>query len=202
MSVVVKAENGATKTYKIAVTRKQDPNYVASSNASLKGITISAGSISPAFTGDKTDYIVYLPYEYAGKSFTATGTAADSKASGVTGGTINALVEGVNKTTVVCKAENGTQKIYTITVVVMPPYNGNVPNIEGVDNVNPQPDDTLNNGSENNTETTPGTEDDSTDTSDKGDDRGIAGPIAIVVIILLIGALIYVLFFLNKRNYR
>ena len=202
VSVVVKAENGATKTYKIAVTRKQDPNYVASSNASLKGITISAGSISPAFTGDKTDYIVYLPYEYAGKSFTATGTAADSKASGVTGGTINALVEGVNKTTVVCKAENGTQKTYTITVVVMPPYNGNVPNIEGVDGVAPQPDDTQNNGSENNTETTPGSEDDSTDTSDKGDDRGIAGPIAIVVIILLIGALIYVLFFLNKRNYR
>ena len=203
VSVVVKAENGATKTYKISVTRKQDPNYVASSNASLKGITISAGAISPSFSGDKTDYIVYLPYEYVGKSFTATGTAADSKAAGVTGGTINALVEGVNKTSVVCKAEDGTEKTYKITVVVMPQYNGTVPDIDGVEGGNEQPDDTQNDGTENdNTEAVPGTEDDSTDTSNKGNGRGIGGAIAIVVIIILIAALIYVLFFLNKRNYR
>ena len=188
VSVVVKAENGTTKTYKIQVTRKQDPNYVPSSNAALGGITISGGAISPTFSSEVTDYIVYLPYEYVGKDFTVAGTAADAKALGVTGGTIAPLVEGVNTTSVVCKAEDGTEKAYKITVVVMPQYNGVVPNIEGVD---VEVEDT---------ELEPSTEDDLTDSSNKGNGNSIAGPIAIVVIIILIGALIYVLFFLNKRN--
>lgn len=195
VSVVVQAENGATKTYKISVTRKQDPNYVASSNASLAGITISAGSISPAFASDKTDYIVYLPFEYVGKDFSVAGNAADSKASGVTGGYIAALVEGVNITSVVCKAEDGTEKSYKITVVVMPEYNGVVPNIEGVDA--PPVEDS--------TELEPGTED-STEggigniNSNSNSDRNPASLIAIIVIIILIIVLVYVLFFFKKRN--
>ena len=194
VSVVVTAENGATKTYKISVTRKQDPNYVASSNAALGSIAVSNGVISPAFSADKTDYIVYLPYEYVGKEFSVTGTAADAKAAGVTGGVISSLVEGVNTTTVICKAEDGTEKTYKITVVVMPQYNGVVPNIEGVEVT---PDDTEMDG----TELEPGTEDDSINVSNKGGGNGIIAAITIVVIIILIGALIYVLFFLNKRNF-
>lgn len=191
VSVVVKAENGTTKTYKIQVTRKQDPNYVPSSNASLGGITISSGVISPIFSSEVADYIVYLPYEYVGQDFSVAGTAADAKALGVTGGTISPLVEGVNTTSVICKAEDGTEKTYKITVVVMPQYNGAVPNIEGVDVV-------LETDVED-TELEPSTEDDITIGS-KDNDGGIGGVIAIVVIIILIAALIYVLFFLNKRN--
>lgn len=198
VSVVVKAENGTTKTYKITVTRKQDPNYVASSNASLGGITISSGAISPTFSSDKTDYIVYLPYEYVGKEFSATGNAADSKAAGVTGGKISPLKEGVNTTQVVCKAEDGTEKVYKITVMVMPQYNGTVPKIEGVDAApTPEPDDSQT----NDTELEPGTEDDSLNDGNQGvKDDGIGGFIAIIVVIILIAALVYVLFFLNKRN--
>lgn len=195
VSVTVRAENGATKTYKIAVTRKQDPNYVPSANATLKEITMNSGVLSPGFSEDKTDYIVYLPYEYVGKEFSVTGSAADSKASGVTGGTITALVEGVNTTSVVCKAEDGTEKTYKITVVVMPEYNGAVPNIEGVDA--PDEEDT----EMESTELEPSTEDNMNDiNSNNGNEGNPAGPIAIVVIIILIIALIYVLFFLNKRN--
>lgn len=195
VSVTVKAENGATKTYKIAVTRKQDPNYVPSANATLKEITMNSGVLSPGFSEDKTDYIVYLPYEYVGKEFSVTGGAADSKASGVTGGTIAALVEGVNTTSVVCKAEDGTEKTYKITVVVMPEYNGAVPNIEGVDA--PDEEDT----EMESTELEPSTEDNMNDiNSNNGNEGNPAGPIAIVVIIILIIALVYVLFFLNKRN--
>ena len=190
VSVVVKAENGTTKTYKITVTRKQDPNYVPSSDATLNEITVNGGVLSPGFSADKTDYIVYLPYEYVGKEFSVTGNAADSKASGVTGGTIAALVEGVNKTTVVCKAEDGTEKIYNITVLVMPEYTGEIPNIDGVVGNEPETEDS--------TELVPSTEDDLDGlNSNKGNP---AGPIAFVVIIALIGALVYVLFFLNKRN--
>lgn len=199
VSIVVKAENGTTKTYKITVTRKQDPNYVASSNADLKEITVSNGVISPGFAGDKTDYIVYLPYEYMGKEFSATGSAADGKALGVTGGKIDVLVEGVNETTVVCKAEDGTEKSYKLTVVVMPEYNGVVPNIEGVEVI--EPEDTEMESTEDTTELEPSTEENpgSIDTN-KGDDSNPTGAIAIVVIIILVCALVYVLFFLNKRN--
>ena len=119
-----------------------------------------------------------------------------SKASGVTGGTITALVEGVNTTSVVCKAEDGTEKTYKITVVVMPEYNGAVPNIEGVDA--PDEEDT----EMESTELEPSTEDNMNDiNSNKGNEGNPAGPIAIVVIIILIIALVYVLFFLNKRNH-
>lgn len=195
VSVVVKAENGNTKTYKISVNRKQDPNYVASSNADLKELTVSGGMISPGFAADKTDYIVYVPYEYVGNAFSATGSAADGKASGVTDGKIEALVEGVNETTVVCKAEDGTEKTYKITVVVMPAYNGVVPNIEGVEVVEPEDTET------ESTELEPSTEENLGDLdSDKGEDGNPAGGIAVVVIIILVCALVYVLFFLNKRN--
>lgn len=207
VSVVVKAENGETKTYKITVKRKQDPNYVLSSNANLGGISISAGAISPTFSADKTDYIVYLPYEYVGKVFSVTGNAADSKAAGVIDGTISSLEEGVNTTKVICKAEDGTEKTYKITVVVMPEYNGAVPNIEGVDA--PVVPDTeieteeseMDDTEENKTEKEE-TEDDSVDVSNKNKGKGsVIGTIIIVIIvIILMGALVYVLF-LSKNEY-
>lgn len=77
------------------------------------------------------------------------------------------------------------------TVVVMPQYNGIVPNIEGVD----AEDET----EIEDTEFEPSTETDLSDGARDNDSR-LSGGIAIVVIIILIGALIYVLFFLNKRN--
>ena len=98
----------------------------------------------------------------------------------------------------VCKAEDGTEKVYKITVMVMPQYNGTVPKIEGVDAApTPEPDDSQT----NDTELEPGTEDDSLNDGNQGvKDDGIGGFIAIIVVIILIAALVYVLFFLNKRN--
>jgi len=130
VSVTVKAENGTTKTYKITVVRKQDPNYVASNDATLGNLSVSAGSLSPVFSKQVTDYIVYLPYEAAGTTFTANGTMADLKAQGATAGNV-VLNEGENTVIVTGKAEDGTTKDYKITVVVMPMYMGNVPSIEG-----------------------------------------------------------------------
>ena len=39
------------------------------------------------------------------------------------------MTEGVNKTVLVCTAEDGSTKEYNVTVVVMPEYNGAVPEI-------------------------------------------------------------------------
>lgn len=138
VTITVTAENGAKKTYKINVTRQQDPNYVPSADASLKEIQVSTGTLSPVFSKDTDTYIIYLPYESIGTEFSATGTAADSKAQGVTEGTIDSLVEGVNTATVVCTAEDGSTKTYTISVIVMPPFDGAIPNIEGVEVSEPE----------------------------------------------------------------
>ena len=112
VTVTVTAENGSTKTYTIAVKRAQDPNYVASSNNDLSGITVNGFLLSPVFSADNTSYVIWLPYET--DSVSVSGTAADSKAEvAVEGGT--GLIAGAdNEIKVICTAEDGTQKVYTV----------------------------------------------------------------------------------------
>ena len=112
VTVTVTAENGSTKTYTIAVKRAQDPNYVASSNNDLSGITVNGFLLSPVFSANNTSYVIWLPYET--DSVSVSGTAADSKAEvAVEGGT--GLIAGAdNEIKVICTAEDGTQKVYTV----------------------------------------------------------------------------------------
>ena len=129
VTITVKAENGSTKNYQITVTRKQDPNYKASSNANISQITISQGQLSPSFSADITDYVVYVPYEMVGKSVDLSGKAQDAKAVGVKSAKLESLVEGANVATLICTAEDGSTKEYKITVYVMPKYEGELPEI-------------------------------------------------------------------------
>lgn len=194
VSIVVKAENGAKKTYKINVTRKQDPNYVASSNANLGSLSVSQGMISPQFSAEVTDYVVYLPYESAGNGFSATGNAVDGKAQAVTSGEIPQLAEGVNKTVVTCKAEDGTEKAYTVYVVVMPKFAGALPTITGVD-VNVEPD-------EEPSEEIASTEIADAPTEEADDDKeGSVAPIIIgVIVVVILGGILF-LIYKNKDRF-
>lgn len=127
VTVGVEAEDGTTKYYTIEVTREQDPEYEASKDATLSQLEISSGSLSPAFSPDVTDYVVYVPVE--NEDFSVDGYAADSKALDVTGQEAQ-LVDGDNVLTVVCTAEDGiTTKTYTVHVYRMPAYNGVLPTI-------------------------------------------------------------------------
>lgn len=119
ISVVVTAASGAKKTYSITVTREQDPNYVPSNNANVAGLTPSAGQISPAFSADRSNYVIYVPFEVT--SFSITGAAQDAKAS-VTPVENAQLEVGKNDLNVVCTAEDGTQKTYVVSVVRMSEY--------------------------------------------------------------------------------
>ena len=131
VTISVEAANGTMKYYTIEVTRQQDPNYKAGTNADLATLTVSSGTLSPAFSANVTEYVVYVPYET--KDFTVAGTANDSKAQGVTGKTA-ALSEGDNELTVVCTAEDGTTtKTYTVHVYRMPAYQGVMPTITAPD---------------------------------------------------------------------
>lgn len=127
VTITVKAQNGSTKVYKINVTRKQNPNYVASGNANVSSVTVSSGKLSPKFDAAVTSYVVYLPYEEKGTRWELKGTAQDGKATGVKSAVIESLAEGNNATKLVCTAENGTTKTYNIMVVVMPKYAGGEP---------------------------------------------------------------------------
>ncbi len=124
VTVTVTAESGAKKTYTISVKRAQDPNYKASGNNKLAGMKVEGFLLSPAFNADTTNYVVWLPYETA--SVKVSGSAADSKASvAVVGG--DKLAAGQdNPVKVVCTAENGEKKEYTVIVKRAAAHDGTV----------------------------------------------------------------------------
>ena len=89
-------------------TKKSNVNTLAS-------LTVSAGELSPAFDGNNTNYEVNVDAKVT--SITIDAKATDAKAS-VLGTGKHALQVGANALQVVCKAENGSSKTYTITVNV------------------------------------------------------------------------------------
>lgn len=131
--LTVTAANGASRRYTISVTRQPDPNVTLSRDASLSELTPSTGQLSPAFSPEITEYAVYVPYETAKISLSAT--AKDSKALGVTQPDAS-LKEGDNLLTVTCTAEDGATRDYTVHVVRMPAFAGTLPQIG-----QPEPED-------------------------------------------------------------
>ncbi|MCI5967784.1 MAG: cadherin-like beta sandwich domain-containing protein, partial [Tenericutes bacterium] len=105
--VTVTAQNGETKTYTITVTRK------ASSDATLKSLTVSSGTLTPEFVSSKTEYTVSVPYSVS--TITIGATVNNSEAT-VTGTGDKELVVGENKIEITVTAQNRDTKTYTITV--------------------------------------------------------------------------------------
>ena len=122
VTITVTAENGSAKYYVIAVTRAQDPNYVASTNNDLSGITVDGFLLSPVFSAENTQYVIWLPYET--ESVVIGGTAADSKASVTVEGGSELKVGQDNAIKVICTAEDGTQKVYTVIAKRAPAHDG------------------------------------------------------------------------------
>ena len=153
VTVTVTAENGSKKTYTISVKRAQDPNYVASDNNSLSGITVDGFLLSPVFSAENTKYIIWLPYET--ENVTIGGTAADSKASVTIEGGSELKAGQDNEIKVICTAENGTQKVYTVIAKRATAHDGSVePTVEPTEPNNPvttptdpqEPSETIQNG--------------------------------------------------------
>lgn len=120
VSIVVTSEDGTTvKTYHLVIDRT-----ALSSNANLASLTISAGSgISPVFNKNTITYTVEVPYKTA--SITVTATAAGINASidingeAVISGSASSpvyLSPGSNLILIFITAEDGTTKLYTLTV--------------------------------------------------------------------------------------
>lgn len=113
ISIVVKAGNGSTKTYIIKATRAQDPNYVASNVNNIKSLEVKGFLLSPGYSQDNHQYIVYVPYETL-KVEVVTKTV-DVKADVIVSGN-DELRIGSNEISVVCTAENGDENTYIINV--------------------------------------------------------------------------------------
>ncbi|MGE6228489.1 cadherin-like beta sandwich domain-containing protein [Paenibacillus chitinolyticus] len=129
--VVVTAENGATKTYTVTVTRAAGSN-----NADLSGITMSGGaSLSPVFAPGTTSYTVDVPNSVFGLD--VTPSVADSTATlevngaAVTSGTPVpvTLNVGSNTVTLLVTAQDGTPKTYTLTITRAPSSNALLSNL-------------------------------------------------------------------------
>ena len=112
VTVTVTAENGESKVYTINVTRGQDPNYVPSSNNNLASIKVQGYVLSPVFDTKVTEYVVWLPYET--ESVSVTATPADYKASVRIEGGKDLVAGADNEIKVICAAEDGTEKVYTV----------------------------------------------------------------------------------------
>ena len=115
VSVTVTAENGASKTYTIAVTRGKDPNKVLSTDNHLRKLEPSIGILSPVFDPEKENYVIYLPYEVDTISFNAK--VSDSRYGILNVDAPDKLVPGIaNVFKFSVTAEDESIKVYTVVV--------------------------------------------------------------------------------------
>lgn len=112
VTVTVTAENGSKKVYTITVKRAQDPNYVPSGENTLSGIQVDGFLLSPAFAPEVTEYLVWLPYEVDSLSLNGTALSGLASVEVVGGEVLEAGQDNVIQ--IICTAENGEQKIYTV----------------------------------------------------------------------------------------
>ncbi|MBO4601367.1 MAG: cadherin-like beta sandwich domain-containing protein [Bacilli bacterium] len=126
VKVTVTAENGATKTYVIDVKRGKDPNKPLSNNNYLSDLSVSTGMLSPAFDKEKLNYAVYLPFEI---SYIEVNTSVeDTKYATIKKEGDNNLSIGNNLFKYTVTAEDGSTRVYTLTVVRNDSLEGNSKN--------------------------------------------------------------------------
>lgn len=92
-----------------------NPGVSLSSNNALSSLTVSAGTLAPAFDPAITEYTLSLPSQ--SDRLTITANPSDSRATVQGDGEIS-LQDGETSLSVVVTAEDGSAKAYTITVQV------------------------------------------------------------------------------------
>lgn len=92
-----------------------NPSVSLSSNSALSSLTVSAGTLTPAFDPAITEYTLSLPSQ--SDRLTITANPSDSRATVQGDGDIS-LQDGETSLSVVVTAEDGSAKTYTITVQV------------------------------------------------------------------------------------
>lgn len=110
IEVVVASEDlTETKTYKLNISRTK------SSDNTLSSITVSEGSLSPAFNQNTTSYTVNVGGSI--DSIDIEATLSDSRAKILSGTGTHDLNVGNNTITITVESESGAKQNYVITVV-------------------------------------------------------------------------------------
>ncbi len=119
VTVIVTAQNAATRTYTVTVTRS-----AASTIATLSNLVVSAGSLSPSFSSSTTSYTSSVADTVTSTTVTPTVTNANATvtvngttvASAATSAVIS-LYAGSNIIPVVVTAQDGTTvQTYNVTI--------------------------------------------------------------------------------------
>lgn len=136
--IKVTAENGTTKEYVIQVARAQDPNYIKSNDANLGELSVEGYALSPAFSQDVTRYFVWLPYEQ--ETISIIAEKAHDLAS-IDVAECEELAPGrATDLTVTVTAEDGTEKVYTLTVFRAPAHEDTDAFLQGEREPEPEPE--------------------------------------------------------------
>ena len=113
-SVTVKNEAAGSNTGNNNNTGSNTNTAALSADNSLKALTISPGTLSPAFKGSTTKYTATVDNSVTSIAVSATPVNEKATVESVTGNTN--LAVGANVVQIVVKAENGTTATYKITV--------------------------------------------------------------------------------------
>ncbi len=133
ISLTVAAPDGSETVYLLHAHRYPE-GYVPSSEARLSALAPSAGALSPVFSPDVREYLLYLPSE-AGATVSLLPTPLDERASAQpvsatlaadSGGALESAVLRV-----VCVAEDGGTLDYRVTVLPLPAFAGTAPYVNG-----------------------------------------------------------------------
>jgi gliding motility-associated-like protein len=126
-SILVTAESGATRTITVTINRAGPP---VNNNANLGNLTVSPGTLTPAFLKTTTNYAVTVPY---GTGFVTVTPTTDNQYAHVTvngsevayaHSTTVLTTTGANLITFrVTATDSTTVKTYKLTVTVQPPAN-------------------------------------------------------------------------------
>ena len=113
-SVTVKNEAAGSNTGNNNNTGSNTNTAALSADNSLKALTISPGTLSPAFKGSTTKYTATVDNSVTSIAVSATPVNEKATIESVIGNTN--LAVGANVVQIVVKAENGTTATYKITV--------------------------------------------------------------------------------------
>lgn len=119
--------SAGSKKIKIITQAELEASYSKDNN--LKSLSVEGYEISPAFDKDTLSYSVNVPEGTT--SITVDALENDSKASVSGDGTIT-VTEGINNVNIVVRAENGSEKTYSLVVNVIDqnPINVEIENIK------------------------------------------------------------------------
>lgn len=89
-------------------TSDENPNYM------LKSLAVSGYSLTPTFSTYETSYSLIVPNSVSSVTITATAVASTTTVSGTGTKSLNV---GTNTVTITTKAQNGSTRTYTISIV-------------------------------------------------------------------------------------